>query len=404
LRIRLVRLIWDLLMGACVGVLCGGASALFLALLSDVIALREMHPKLLFALPFLGLISTWLYHRFGKESEAGNRLVVDEVLEWKGRVPSRMAPLVLIGTLLTHLGGGSAGREGTAVQMGAALARSIGKLSGSRLGSWLRLTRSRQRLLLQAGIAGGFASVFGTPLAGAIFGVESIQRGRWRMEGLLICFVSSFVGHGLARLLGTKHAHYEIAAMPLSPWLLGKLLLFVLPIVIVAWVFRSSIHALLRWTASHLQWWLRPILGAACVIALALWLQDTAYLNLGLPWLDRIFRNGDAVPSYAFAAKLAITVLTLGFGFKGGEVTPLFVIGSLLGAALAPFLGVPSSYLAALGFAALFSTASHTPVASILMGVHLFGLPMIAPLICVCAPAYALMGMTKSEPQMKNRE
>ena len=182
-------------MGSAVGVLSGAASAIFLWLLERTIHLRMGHLWLVALLPVFGVLSAWLYHQFGKESERGGSLILDEVLEFKGKVPSRMAPLVLLGTLLTHLGGGSAGREGTAVQMGASLARTIGKLPWN----WLRLNQSRQRLLLMAGVSAGFGSLFGTPVAGAMFGMEVIAIGKIHYEGLLICGAASFVGDFVCR-------------------------------------------------------------------------------------------------------------------------------------------------------------------------------------------------------------
>jgi H+/Cl- antiporter ClcA len=295
---------------------------------------------------------------------------------------------VLAGTLLTHLGGGSAGREGTAVQMGASLARSLGKLPISRL----RLTRSRQRLLLMAGVAGGFGSLFGTPVAGAIFGLEVIEVGRIRYEGMTICLAASFVGDGFCRLLGTGHFHYHPAALPLGLGLGLKLLAFAVPVALVAGGFAWASHTLARWTRARLGHpCLRAFLGGLAVIALAGALGSTQFLNLGTPWLSRVFA-GDPVPSWAFLAKLAFTAVTLGFGFKGGEVTPLFVMGALLGASLAPALALPAPYLAAVGLVGVFAAASNTPLASTFMGIELFGAPFAPAILLTSSVAYLLVG------------
>lgn len=382
--------LWDLGMGSAVGLGSGAASAGFLWLLGRTILLQARHGWLLYLLPVFGLLSAWLYRRWGREAEGGSTLVLDEVLEFKGRVRSRLAPLVLVGTLLSHLGGGSVGREGTAIQMGASIARTLGKLPFR----WLRLTRSRQRLLLMAGVSAGFGSLFGTPVAGALFGMEVLTLGKLHYEGLVICTMASFVGDGAARLLGAQHGHFAVAVPGLNLGVAVRLLLFALPVAAVAAGFSESSHRLAQWTKARFEprWWLRPLVGGLLMAALFTVFRDEGYRNLGLPFLERIFQRQIPVAPWAFALKLAFTVLTLGFGFKGGEVTPLFVIGALLGAALAPLAGLPPTYLAALGFVALFASASNTPLASTLMGIELFGAAFAGPLALVCFPAYVLSG------------
>ncbi|MDP2876472.1 MAG: chloride channel protein [Holophaga sp.] len=389
LKERLSRTVWDLGMGSLVGVLAGAASALFMWLLEHAIQLREQHLWLLALLPVFGVISAWIYQRWGREAEGGGSLILDEVIEFKGRVPSRMAPMVLMGTLLTHLGGGSAGREGTAIQMGASLARSVGKLPWA----WLGFNQSRQRLLLMAGVSAGFGSLFGTPVAGAIFGMEVIAIGKMHYEGLLVCGAASFVADAVCRWLGAHHIHFHPAALDLSVVVALKLALFALIVAVVAGSFSELSHRLARWTRSRLvNPYLRALLGGLAVIALAAVFRSTDFLNLGTIWLPRVFEGSAPIPPWAFAAKFLFTVVTLGFGFKGGEVTPLFVIGALLGAALAPILGLPIPFVAAVGFIAMFAAASNTPIASTLMGIELFGGGFAGPLVITCFLAYILVG------------
>ena len=381
---------WDLTFGSLVGLLSGAASAGFLWLLGRTIHLRQEHLWLLFLLPLFGLLSAWMYRRFGKDSEGGSAMILDEVLEFRGRVPSRMAPLVLIGTLLTHLGGGSAGREGTAVQMGASLARSLGKLPFA----WLNLNNSRQRLLLMAGVSAGFGSLFGTPVAGAIFGMEVIAIGKIHYEGIVICAAASMVANWVCRGLGAHPIRYLVSAPEFTSWMGLKVALFALPVALTAAVFSEFSHRLALWTKERFadRWMLRPLVGGVAVIALFLVLRDDGYLNLGLPFLDAIFKQHSATVPWAFAAKLIITCVTLGFGFKGGEVTPIFVIGALLGAALAPAFHVPIPFLAAIGFITLAAAASNTPLASMVMGIELFGAAFASPLAISCFLAYVLVG------------
>ncbi len=386
---RVERTVWDLGLGSAVGALAGCSSALFLYLLERVIATREHHTWLLFALPVLGAASAWLYHRWGGESERGGALILDEVVDFRGRVPVRMAPLVLAGTLLTHLGGGSAGREGTAIQMGAGLATGLGRLRWR----WLGLNASRQRLLLMAGVSGGFGALFGTPAAGAVFGMEVITIGLLRYEGLLVCAAASFAGDGVCRLLGAHHAHWRPAAPPLDGLLGLKLLAFAVPAALVAGAFAETTHRLAAWTRARLPHpCLRAFAGGCAVILLALAFRTPDYLNLGTVWLPRVLDAPGPVPGWAFLLKFLFTAVTLGFGFKGGEVTPLFVIGALLGAALAPVLGMPVPFAAAVGYVTVFAAASNTPLASLIMGVELFGSAFAGPLVLTCFLAYVLVG------------
>jgi H+/Cl- antiporter ClcA len=272
--------------------------------------------------------------------------------------------------------------------MGGSLARTIGKLPWR----WLRLTRSRQRLLLMAGVSAGFGSLFGTPAAGALFGMEAIARGRIHLEGLLVCAAASFIGDLACGRLGGAHAAFAPPAPPMDALLLLKLLLFAVPVAALAVAFTRASHGLAAWSArASAGWYLRPLAGGLAVGALALAFPDPGYRNLGLPFLDRVFA-GAAVAPWAFAVKALFTVVTVGLGFKGGEVTPLLVIGALLGAALAPLFGWPVPFAAALGLVALFAAASNTPLASVLMGIELFGGAYAAPLLPLCFAAFVLAG------------
>lgn len=186
-------------------VLVGSLVALFLWLLDKVTTMREQHEWLLFLLPVAGVLIFFLYKYAGKNAEAGNNLIMDEIHEPGGGVPARMTPLVLITTLITHLFGGSAGREGTAVQMGGSMAGLLGK--------WMRLNRSDLRILLMAGMAAGFGAVFGTPLTGAIFALEVLAVGRINHTALLPCFIAAFLADITCSAWGIRHTHYAIAPL-----------------------------------------------------------------------------------------------------------------------------------------------------------------------------------------------
>lgn len=374
---------WTLL-GAAVGVLAGLASTIFLFSLDWATRFRDAHPAIILALPAAGALLGFAYQRFAGDAAQGNHLVIEEIHSNQSRIPRRMAPMILLGTVATHLFGGSAGREGTALQMGAALADALRQA--------LRLDRHDRRLLLMAGISGGFGSVFGTPVAGFVFGMEVQALGRIRYEGLVPCLVAACVGDLTARALGVPHAHYPLLpSTPIEPLLLAKIALAGLACGLVARAFIELTHAVKHLAERISRPWLRPVAGGFTLLALTALVGSRDYLGLSLPLAARAV-HGEDVVLWAFALKLVFTALTLGSGFLGGEVTPLFVIGATLGHALGRLLGVDPAFMAALGFVAVFAGASNTPLACVLMGVELFGGGALIYSLTLCAVAYLASG------------
>jgi H+/Cl- antiporter ClcA len=371
----------------------GSASAFFLWSLDEVTKLRFANPWLLWFLPVGGLAIAWIYRKFGGTAGAGNNLLIDEIHQPGAGVPRRIAPLVLLGTLVTHLFGGSAGREGTAVQMGGGIAAAFAR--------WFRLDAGEIRILLMAGVAAGFGSVFGTPIAGAIFALEVLVIGRMQYDALIPCFIASLVAHWTCLAWGAGHTHYqvEVAASALKPdvMLMGKTLLAAAAFGFAASWFSWSSHKL---SNSFARWIpmpeLRPVVGGLLVIGLFLLAGTGDYLGLGVLGdqpgaitLPALFTSTE-IPASAWAWKLAFTVITLAAGFKGGEVTPLFFIGAALGNTLALILGAPVDLFAALGFVAIFAAATNTPLASTLLGMELFGAGNGLYLATACFVAYRL--------------
>lgn len=380
-----------------VGILAGSASALFLWSLDRVTAARETHGWLLFMLPVVGVIMGLIYQRWGRSTEAGNNLIIEQIHSPGGGVPRRMAPFILGATLLTHLCGGSAGREGTAVQMGGSLANAYARL--------LRIDRRHLRLLLIAGVAGGFGSVFGTPIAGAVFALEVLVVGRINHDALLPALVASVIGDLTCSAWGIRHAAYHVAPTSITPFSSAGLQLAAL-IALAAVAF--GLTSRLFWSLTHElkclgeRWvtaaWLRPAIGGLVIIALTFAVGTRDFLGLGVSSSDpsavtlmSAFHPGGANP-WSWAWKLLFTAVTLAAGFKGGEVTPLFIIGATLGHAIAVACGAPVDLFAALGFVAVFAGATKTPLACTLLGIELFGAVHAVPLALACFIAYLSSG------------
>lgn len=369
-----------------VAALAGSASALFLLSLDWASASRDAHRWLIWLLPLAGFGVGWLYLKFGQHVEAGNNLLIDEIHDPRKVVPLRMVPLVLGGTVVSHLFGASVGREGTAVQMGGALADQLTHLC--------RLKHEDRRIILMAGISAGFASVFGTPLAGAVWGLEVLAIGRLRYDALLACTLAAIVADQVCGFWGVHHTHYLIPAIPpVTAWGLCAMILAGIAFGLTGKAFADAAHALAAWVKKTIPYGpLRPLLGGTVLAATVMYFTADRYIGLGIPVIVEAFEK--PLPAYDFIGKMAFTVFSLGFGFKGGEVTPLFYIGATLGNALAPLLDMPFPLLAGVGFVAVFAGAANTPIASTLMAMELFGAEIGVYAGIACVVSYLFSGHT----------
>ncbi len=366
------------------GVIVGSVSAFFLWSLDWATNWRESHLWIIALLPVGGFIIGLSYHLFGNSVVKGNNLLLEELHSPKKIIPFRMAPLVLFGTILTHLFGGSAGREGTAVQIGGAIADRFTKV--------LKLSKRDRQIVLIAGISAGFASVFGTPLAGGIFALEVLILGRIRLDAIMPSFMAAVFANYFCGIWGISHTQYTISTVAeMTPVNLLWSLLAGIIFGLVAMLFSKSTHFWSHLFNKKIKYPpLRPVVGGTILAITIYFMGTTKYIGLGIPTIVDAF-NVD-LNSYDFLLKLLFTSFTLGAGFKGGEVTPLFFIGAALGNVLIWFIPLPMGLLAGMGFVAVFAGATNTPIACTVMGIELFGIESGVFIALACSTAYLFSG------------
>lgn len=380
----------------------GTMVALFLWLLGAAIHFRFDHKWLLFLLPLAGLLIHFIYQSVGKSSEKGNNLIMEQIHEEGGGVPKRMAPIILLTTVITHLFGGSAGREGTAVQIGGSIA--------AMFGGWFKLKGLDMRMILTAGVAAGFGAVFGTPVTGAIFAMEVLTIGRIQYDALIPALIAAVIGDMTVSAWHISHTHYHIAPLPNTPYFLADffhmdVLLLVKVIIasaafgLASYLFAGMVHEIKNICLKIFKSkWMIPVFGGLVIIGLTQILGKPDYLSLGVDpeysgaiTIQSAFHAGGS-DTWSWLWKTIYTTVTLGTGFKGGEVTPLFYIGATLGNTLSSLLDAPVSLFAALGFIAVFSGSTNTPLACTFMGVELFGGEHALLFAVACFTAYFFSG------------
>jgi len=376
-----------------VAVAAGSASALFLALLDWATALRTQHSILVAALPVGGLAMGFVLSRWGGPIQRGTNLVIEAALEARpSPLPKRLAPVVLVGTVYSHLLGASAGREGAAVQMGAGLADAIARRFSAPAAN---STESRRlRMFLTAGIAAGFGSVFGTPIAGAVFSIEVLTLGRLEFCFLPPSLFAAFVGDATAKQWGTVHSPIPpIATIPFGSFTrMGQLIALGIGFGILAIIYiqtTSALKKIFATVAPSLP--VRMAIGGA-IVSVGSWLgPGVDYLGLGTHIIARALR-GEGIPAYACIAKLVFTAITIASGFLGGEVTPLFFIGATCGNTLAGHLQLPTSVGALCGMAAVLGACANAPLALAIMATELCGIHVLPSVLVATYTAFLVTG------------
>lgn len=366
------------------GLLAGAAAAVFLITLNWATNFRDQNSIIIWALPMAGFIIGWVYYRFGKDIAGGNNLILEEIHDPKKVIPIHMAPFILVGTLVTHLFGGSAGREGTAVQMGASLS--------DQLSHFFKIEPEERKILLAAGAGAGFGAAIGAPWAGVIFGMEVIAVGRLRLFAWFECLVASFVGYFTTLLLGAPHTIYPKFEIPgLDPKTLFFVAIAGVAFGLTARGFAQLTHAVERLNGRFISYPpLKPFLAGILLVFLFNLEGTFKYVGLGIPVIQEALQEQTTFREPIL--KSIFTAITVGSGFKGGEFIPLVFIGTTLGGALALILPISFQLLAGLGFAAVFGGAANTPIACTLMAMEIFGLKIGPYAALACFVSYYFSG------------
>lgn len=353
-----------ILVSLCCAVVMGIISFVFLKMLGLSSVFREFFPYCIWFLPLSGMLTAFVYKRYGGESSKGNNLIIQSANEGV-KVPKRLAFLTFIFTLLTHFSGGSAGREGTAVQIGGTLTSNVADKLGFK--------NEDRKIIILSGLSAAFGSVFGTPLAGAFFGMEVCCIGQLSVSAVIPCFLSSYLANAVTLLLGATHEAHKISAIPSLD--IKSVLVFISASILfglIGKLFALGVKYLkLLYAKIFKNTVLSALIGSVIVVLLIVLLNLNEYEGLST-WQQTTAFEGNA-NWYDMPVKFILTTLTLGAGFQGGEVTPLFDIGASFGGWYANMFGIEPSFLAAIGLICVFGSAANTPITTIMLGIELFG-------------------------------
>ena len=370
------------LLSTLTGAICGLVGSAFNLTVSRVTALRGGHHWLIFLLPIGGVLIAALYH-VTKTEAAGTNKIIDSVHEGK-KVPVLLVPVIFVSTAITHLVGGSAGREGAALQIGGGI--------GFRVGKLLHLDEKDMPLVTLCGMSAVFAALFGTPLTATIFALEVISVGVLYYSGFIPCLVASMAAYGISRLIGIAPMGFEIIFEPLEIVMILRCCALAVICALVSIVFCVAMHRTERLAAEKIKnIYLRGICGGVMLIALTLIVGSYDYNGIGTETIERALSGADT-PDWAFFWKIVFTAITIGFGFKGGEIVPTFFIGATLGCVVGPILGMPAGFAAAIALVAMFCGAVNCPIASIILSVELFGSANLIYFALACGISYMLSG------------
>lgn len=366
-----------------IGSVAGAAGTIFSMGVSWATGFRLSHPSMLFFLPVSGLLIVWMYHSFHEEGNRGTNMVIDAISS-NERVTPATGPLIFFSTILTHLGGGSSGREGAALQLGGSI--------GNSFGEWFKLDERDKKIAIMCGMSAVFSALFGTPVAAAIFSLEVVSIGVLYYAALVPCVFSSFLAVGIARAAGLEGEHFPVEMTPaLDLKAMGLLVLLGILCAAVSILFCVLLH-----TAEHAyrkyfpDARVRILAGSFLFIALTLLSGTRDYCGSSMGLIESSIEG--SVRYEAFLMKMLFTAVALGAGFKGGEIVPTLCVGAALGCAFGEITGFAPSLCAACGMAALFAGVTNCPITSLVIALELFGYEGMEYFSIIIAVAFALSG------------
>ena len=373
-----------LLISVGIGLFVGSISSFFGHALVWANEFRNENPAIIFALPFAGMLIVFLYRVSKNTDDRGTNMVISSIHS-STKIPFKMAPLIFITTVLTHLCGGSAGREGAAIQLGGSIA--------NRLGKCYNLNENNQRIIIMCGMSAGFSALFGTPMAAAIFALEVISIGIMHYSALVPCVTSAMIAHFVAGFFKVKPESFTVAEIPpMDPVIFFKVIVFAGLIGGVSVLFCIILHGTEHTYKKLLKNPYARIFVAGCVIiALTFLVGNTSYLGSGIEIIERIFHEG-STPNHTFLIKIIFTALTLGAGFKGGEIVPTFFVGATFGCLVGQLIGFNPGLCAAIGMISLFCGVTNCPISTLLISFELFGYAGMPYYLLAVAFSYMLSG------------
>lgn len=365
-----------------VGLVCGVVGSLFHLGVEWATECRERHSFLLWCLPAAGLVIVGFY-KLTKTEGQGTDDIIEAVHNGKS-LPLLLLPAIFIGTVLTHLCGGSAGREGAALQMGGDIGYHAGRL--------FRMDDRDMRTATLCGMAAFFSALFGTPLAATVFAMMVISVGVLYHVAFLPCFTASLVAYGVSRLMGVAPTQFTVTSPVLEPLMLLQVAVLGVLCALVSILFCDTIHLTAKIFGKRItNPWVRVLFGGLAIILMTVMVGNYDYNGAGMEVIRRAVEDGEALPM-AFLLKLLFTAVTLGSGYKGGEVVPSFFVGATFGCVMGPLLGLPAGFAAAIGLVAVFCACVNCPLASILLSVELFGSEGMLYFALACGISYMLSG------------
>lgn len=371
-----------LLTAAIVGSVCGLVGAAFHLAVDRVTDIRLDNSWLIYLLP-VGAVLIAAMYRLTKTEGEGTNNIIDSIHDGES-VPVILVPVIFLATVVTHLFGGSAGREGAALQIGGGIGFNIGKA--------LRLDEKDMRLVTLCGMSAVFAALFGTPLTATVFALEVISVGILYYSGFLPCLISSTVAYGISRLCGAEPMRFHLAVQHLDVLMLIRVCILGVVCALVSILFCVVMHKTESLASRRIKnSYLRGAVGGALIVLITLLVGTNDYNGIGTGLIEKAL-SGEAIPTWAFFWKILLTAITIGCGMKGGEIVPTFFIGAAIGAVFAPLIDMPAALGAAIGLASVFCGAVNCPIASIILSVELFGSGALVYFALACGVSYMLSG------------